>query len=106
MTNNTPDYKDNLVFLDCKNCKMTDEYCASGDCPHDKTNYDTLKDYEAHGVPVPSYEEWKAKLEQNAQLKELLKEIRDSIAESQLKLTPEGFKLITEIVAKIDEALR
>ena len=41
-----------------------------------------------------------------AQLKELLKDIRDSIAESQLKLTPEGFKLITEIVAKIDEVLK
>ena len=21
----------------CKNCEMTDEYCASGDCPNDKT---------------------------------------------------------------------
>lgn len=42
---------------------------------------------------------------ENKQLKELLKEIRDSIYESQLKLTPEGFKLITEIVAKIDEVL-
>lgn len=36
MTNNTPDYKDNLYFeekkMDCKNCPFTDEYCASGDC--------------------------------------------------------------------------
>lgn len=69
---------------------------------------------------VPDYIEWqnmvncaceehKANielLEENAELKELLKEILDSIAESQLKLTPEGFKLITEIVAKIDEVLR
>lgn len=88
------------------------------------TNYDILKEYEAHQTPVPSYDEWqdlKSKLqlketaydfdtarleEENAQLKELLKEIRDGIAESQLKLTPEGFKLITEIVAKIDEALK
>ncbi|MBQ3311715.1 hypothetical protein IJG72_06520 [bacterium] len=69
---------------------------------------------------VPSYEEWQA-LNQNldstmqtnkalykklAEVKELLKEIRSSIAESQLKLTPKGFKLITEIVAKIDEVLK
>lgn len=36
MTNNTPDYNDNLYFekkmTDCKNCPYTDEYCASGDC--------------------------------------------------------------------------
>jgi hypothetical protein len=37
MTNNTPDYTDNLYFeekkmTDCKNCPYTDEYCASGDC--------------------------------------------------------------------------
>lgn len=90
------------------------------------TNYDILKEYEAHQTPVPSYKEWeqlqqwadftddyhelREKLEiaeyENAELKELLKEIRDSITESQLKLTPEGFKLITKIVAKIDEALR
>lgn len=39
-------------------------------------------------------------------LKNLLKDIRDGITESQLKFTPEGFKLITEIVAKIDEVLK
>lgn len=35
MTNNTPDYNDNLYFekkMDCKNCPCTDEYFASGDC--------------------------------------------------------------------------
>lgn len=36
MTNNTPDYNDNLYFeekmTNCKNCPYTDEYCASGDC--------------------------------------------------------------------------
>lgn len=35
MTNNTPDYNDNLYFekkMDCKNCPFTDEYCASGEC--------------------------------------------------------------------------
>lgn len=40
MTNNTPDYNDNLYFeekkmTDCKNCPYTDEYCASGDCKRD-----------------------------------------------------------------------
>lgn len=39
MTNNTPDYNDNLYFkenkMDCKNCPYTDEYCASGDCERD-----------------------------------------------------------------------
>ena len=34
------------------------------------TNYDILKEYEAHKTPVQSYDEWQAKLEQNAQLKE------------------------------------
>lgn len=57
------------------------------------TNYDILKQYEAHQTPVPSYEEWKAAQEQlnkdgiwyteishkkvlreNKQLRELLKE--------------------------------
>ena len=97
--------------MNCKNRKMTDEYCASGDC-----QYDTLKEYEAHGVPVPSYEEyislinWKEDLTEictvkeriiekyenidtwckaecaelkvkNAQLKELLKECEKSFQE-------------------------
>ena len=51
------------------------------------TNYDILKEYEAHKTPVPSYEEWKASYNcmlenevlrlKNAQLKELLKECRE-----------------------------
>ncbi|MBQ7412658.1 MAG: hypothetical protein IJ077_08610 [Eubacterium sp.] len=55
------------------------------------TNYDILKEYEAHQTPVPSYEKWKAAYEyekyadneiknlkaQNAQLKELLKECKE-----------------------------
>ena len=40
------------------------------------TNYDILKEYEAHQTPVPTFDEWQAKLEQNAQLKELLKECK------------------------------
>lgn len=42
----------------CKNCKMTDEYCASGDC-----QFDILKEYEVHKTPVPSYDEWKDTIE-------------------------------------------
>jgi hypothetical protein len=64
------------------------------------TNYDILKEYEAHKTPVPSYEEWERvtkyankceveyiecandyeKLkEENQQLKELLKECRKAL---------------------------
>lgn len=52
------------------------------------TNYDILKEYEAHKTPVPSYEEWQQLIkfleefnalevaQENKQLKELLKECR------------------------------
>lgn len=40
------------------------------------TNYDILKEYEAHQTPVPSYDEWKAKLEK---LKDLLEKDRATI---------------------------
>lgn len=43
------------------------------------TNYDILKEYEEHQTPVPSYDEWKAKLEENAQLKKLQKQIEIAI---------------------------
>lgn len=92
----------------------------SCDCEFEGYYDDDIKEVLA---PVPSYDEWKEYQEleedykKNVQLairfsieadilKELLKEIRDNIAESQLKLTPEGFKLITEIVTKIDEVLK
>ena len=39
------------------------------------TNHDILKEYEAHKIPVPSYEEYK-------KLKELLKECRETIETS------------------------
>lgn len=48
-------------------------------------------------APVPSYEEWQAKLEENAQLKELLKEVKDYLPE---------FETPMDILAKIEEALR
>lgn len=46
---------------------------------------------------VPSYKEWQAKLEENAQLKELLKEFKDYLPE---------FETPMDILAKIDEALQ
>lgn len=36
------------------------------------TNYDILKEYEAHQTPVPSYKEWE-------QLRKLLKEIKGKL---------------------------
>lgn len=48
-------------------------------------------------APVPSYEEWQAKLEENAQLKELLKEVKDYLPE---------FETPMDILAKIDEVLK
>lgn len=51
-------------------------------------------------APVPSYEEWQAKLEENAQLKELLKECEEKI----LLMDFDSIKI--EILQKIDEALK
>jgi hypothetical protein len=75
------------------------------------TNYDTLKEYEAHQTPVPSYEEYLSLTyakeedekiiaeyeEENAQLKELLKKVKDYLPE---------FETPMNILAKIDEALK
>jgi hypothetical protein len=53
------------------------------------TNYDILKEYEAHKTPVPSYEEWQQLhkfleefnaldvAKENQQLKEMLSQIRN-----------------------------
>lgn len=43
-------------------------------------------------APVPSYEEWKAKLEENAQLKELLKEW----VQFEIEENPNDFTVISE----------
>lgn len=51
-------------------------------------------------APVPSYDEWKAKLEENAKLKEALKECEEKI------LLMDFDSIIIEILQKIDEALR
>ena len=48
-------------------------------------------------APVPTFDEWQAKLEENAQLKELLKEVKDYLPE---------FETPMNILAKIDEVLK
>ena len=48
-------------------------------------------------LALASYDEWQAKLEENAQLKEQLKEVNDYLPE---------FEIPMNILAKIDEALR
>ena len=58
-------------------------------------------------APVPSYDEWQAKLEENAQLKELLKECRPYIAlytenNKHIGFTPETANLLL----RIKEALK
>lgn len=85
------------------------------------TNYDILKEYEAHQTSVPSYDEWeqlqnwadftndyhelREKLEiaeyENAQLKELLKECRRPVG-----WYVDIFKNKAELLTKIDEVLK
>lgn len=74
------------------------------------TNYDILKEYEAHQTPVPSYDELQNMnkavnqamsaniklVEQNAQLKELLKELFET---ADLAYCEE------DLLDKIDEVL-
>lgn len=59
MTNNTPDYEDNLYFeekkMDCKNCPYTDEYCASGDCERNADVSKTLTEQWEKGELPPRY---------------------------------------------------
>lgn len=84
-----------------------------GDCfeledPETKNYYFfSLKDIEMIGVlaPVPSYEEWQAKLEENAKLKEILKECREPLEVLAEKRNacdwcPE------DLLTKIDEVLK
>lgn len=95
----------------------------------DLTNYDILKEYEAHNTPLPSYDEWQEKLRaldaayktikmedetinrlvrsgkqcncENAQLKELLKECKEIFDECFSPSAKHG-----ELYKKIDEALK
>jgi hypothetical protein len=79
------------------------------------TNYDILKEYEAHQTPVPSYEVYKELIDgrkllrehikditnENAQLKELLAECK-----TPLEVYNEMFGNKEELLTKIDEVLK
>ena len=58
-------------------------------------------------TPVPSYEEWKSKLEENTNLKELLKECRDEIdyLRKHYKGNIDHFKNNTRLDKEINQAL-
>lgn len=73
------------------------EYCLFDD---NTSNWQIL-------APVPTFDEWQAKIEENTQLKELLKECQGSIATLQAKRITEvnGIKQ-EELLTKIDEALQ
>ena len=102
--NNAPDYENNLVFT-----------------PKD-TNYDILKEYEAHGEPLPSYLDWKALneleritsldrinlanqlkklLNENKKLKDLLEKAMDDVY--QISLVDEDSR---ELLMQIQEVLK
>lgn len=53
-------------------------------------------------TPVPTFEEWQAKLEENAQLKELLKECREEIGDEIDDCTDHRI----ELFGKINEMLK
>ena len=58
------------------------DYSEDYDCISDtviKDFFTEVSEIKEVVEPVPSYEEWQAKLEENAQLKELLKECREVI---------------------------
>ena len=71
------------------------------------TNYDILKEYEAHKTPVPSYEEWQVSYNcmlenevlrlKNAQLKELLKEW----VQFEIEENPNDFTVISERMSEL-----
>ncbi|MBQ8677206.1 MAG: hypothetical protein IJ529_01910 [Alphaproteobacteria bacterium] len=96
------------------------------------TNYDILKEYEAHQTPVPSYDELQNMnkavnecmaaniklVEQNAQLKELLKDLQseaiDALTAIQKDCESDNFSIFNypevqtfyTLSEKIDEALK
>ena len=144
MTNNTPDYEDNLYFPEQKSNGDLTEQWKKGELPEghyyiktrSETNIDEyIQWYKDHGIPseksfayfnvqqvlaeVPDYIEWKNMvncaceehkantklLEENAQLKELLKECKEPLEvfadkKDACEWNPE------DLLAKIDEALK
>ena len=83
------------------------------------TNYDILKEYEAHKTPVPSYEEWQQLhkfleefnaldvAKENQQLKELLKECVEVLNDAQRNYGYDNsiIDICSPIITKIDNAI-
>jgi hypothetical protein len=82
------------------------DYSENYDCISDtviKDFFTEVSEIKEVLEPMPSYNEWKAKLEENAQLKELLKECRLSIN----GYPPyESGSEILRLTYRIDEALK
>lgn len=82
-------------------------------------NYDILKEYEAHQTPMPSYDELQNMnkavnecmaaniklVEENTQLKELLKECREEIASVEWDSVVNDRNQM-KLLTKIDEVLK
>ncbi len=92
--NNAPDY-DNLAFA-----------------PKD-TNYDILKEYEAHGEPLPSYNEYLAYKavnkffsEENKKLRDLLEECKKWMSIERDFAMPNEKIILQMTLDKIDEVLK
>lgn len=123
MTNNTPDYEDNLYFPQLKegensfkatfdnhfslkktegldfsellqNSENVANNVANKNLQH-LTNYDILKEYEAHQTPVPSYDEWKQ-----------LKERVSKLEKMQYSYTPEEWNTMLRTVNRTKELLK
>ena len=99
--NNTPDYED-LAFS-----------------PKD-TNYDILKEYEAHGEPLPRYDIYKSMenhcavysdannylVEENKKLRDLLEECKKWMSIERDFAMPNEKIILQMTLDKIDEALK
>ena len=89
------------------------------------TNYDILKEYEAHKTPVPSYQEYleseshcavysevnKSLKEENERLKELLRECKSSILfEADVVRETSGkhskdYKMLSDLLTHVDATI-
>ena len=87
------------------------DYSESYDCINDaviKDFFTEVSEIKEVLEPVPSYEEWKAKLEQNAHLKELIRKAKGIITSYRLTGNQSTYSNndMKECVAQINEALR
>lgn len=56
--------------------------------------------------PMPSYDEWKIKLEENTKLKELLKECRKWVGVERNFAVPNEKVILQQLLTEIDEELK